>query len=388
MASAGAKIIIGLTGNIASGKSVVRKMLEHLGAYGIDADALTHRALAKGAPGYNPVIEQFGKIILGENREIDRKKLAAVVFSDPEALKALEMIIHPLVHQAVNYLISNAKQEVIVIEAIKLLESPLKEEVTTVWVIKASEKNQIARLAKKRGMSETEARLRLTNQSTLQDKLDQADVVIDNDGSFDDTWKQVCTAFRKLGSLSATQEPIAAQSARGEAPLSIDFSKANIEVCRGKPHQAKEIAALINRYSGSKKNLTREDIMEAFGEKAFMLLQADDVMVGIAGWQVENLVTCVDEILLAGGLEVGTAIKILMEEIEKDSIQLQAEAALVIAQPNISAEENTWNALGYKLQTTDSLKVAAWQEAATQSMRPGTVLLFKQLRLDRVLRPI
>src|SRR5574341_2224193 len=78
------KYVIGLTGNIATGKSVVRRMLEHLGAYGIDADALGHRAIAQGAPGYRPVLDTFGKWILGDDGQIDRAKLARVVFADTE----------------------------------------------------------------------------------------------------------------------------------------------------------------------------------------------------------------------------------------------------------------------------------------------------------------
>ena len=97
MSAAKKKFIIGLTGNIATGKSVVRKMLEHLGAYGIDADALSHRAISKGAPGYQPVVDEFGKYILDSEGSIDRGKLAKLVFSDTEALAKLEAIIHPFV---------------------------------------------------------------------------------------------------------------------------------------------------------------------------------------------------------------------------------------------------------------------------------------------------
>jgi dephospho-CoA kinase len=88
------KYVIGLTGNIATGKSVVRKMLEHLGAYGIDADALGHRAMAKGAPGYKPIVKTFGEWILGPDGQINRSRLGKIVFSDPEALAALESILH------------------------------------------------------------------------------------------------------------------------------------------------------------------------------------------------------------------------------------------------------------------------------------------------------
>ena len=112
------KYVIGLTGNIATGKSVVRRMLEHLGAYTIDADALSHRSISKGAPGYQPVLDTFGKWLIGKDGEIDRSKLGKLVFSDREALVQLEDIIHPLVNQAASMLIQRAIQPVVVVEAI------------------------------------------------------------------------------------------------------------------------------------------------------------------------------------------------------------------------------------------------------------------------------
>src|SRR5512136_2788018 len=107
------KFVIGLTGNIATGKSVVRKMLEHLGAYGIDADALAHRAIAKGSPGYQPVVNMFGSWVLAPDGQIDRGKLASVVFANLEAMQRLEKIVHPLVGKAVDILIRHSRQKVI-----------------------------------------------------------------------------------------------------------------------------------------------------------------------------------------------------------------------------------------------------------------------------------
>src|SRR4030095_12874930 len=127
------KYIIGLTGNIATGKSVVRRMLEHLGAYTIDADALAHRVISKGAPGYQPVLDKFGTWLLDKDGQINRTKLGHLVFADKDALKQLEEIIHPYVLQAIDILSRRASQTVIVVEAIKLLESDLRSHCDTIW---------------------------------------------------------------------------------------------------------------------------------------------------------------------------------------------------------------------------------------------------------------
>src|SRR5512143_3719523 len=180
------KFVIGLTGNIATGKSVVRKMLEHLGAYGIDADALGHRAIAKDAPGYRDALNTFGNWILGADGQIDRTRLAKVVFADPEALAQLEAIVHPLVRQAVDLLVRRSKQKVIVIEAIKLLEGPLRQACDNIWVTYTPKEVQIARLVQKRSMTRSMAYQRVDAQSPQIEQVKLANTVINNEGSFED----------------------------------------------------------------------------------------------------------------------------------------------------------------------------------------------------------
>ena len=104
------KYVIGLTGNIAVGKSVVRQMLQHLGAYTVDADGLVHQAMAPGAPAYQPVIDMFGRFILDDNKEINRTVLGGIAFTFPDALAKLEAITHPVVIQAISTLAGRAKQ--------------------------------------------------------------------------------------------------------------------------------------------------------------------------------------------------------------------------------------------------------------------------------------
>jgi dephospho-CoA kinase len=159
------KFVIGLTGNIATGKSVVRRMFEHLGAYTIDADALTHRTYAKGAPGYQQVIDQFGKWIVNKDGEIDRSKLGNLVFNDRDAMNQLEAIVHPWVRQAVEILIQRSRQPVVVIEAIKLLEGDLRKICNSIWVTNAPQEVQIERLIRKRGFTRERAVERIHMQS-------------------------------------------------------------------------------------------------------------------------------------------------------------------------------------------------------------------------------
>jgi dephospho-CoA kinase len=371
------KYVIGLTGNIATGKSVVRKMLEHLGAYGIDADALAHRVIAKGAPGYQPVVNIFGRWVLDEKAEIDRQKLGRLVFSDPEALEQLEKIIHPFVNQAIDLIVKRASQRTIVIEAIKLLETELAGDCDTLWTTYSPEKTQLARLMEKRGLAEAEALMRIRIQSPQQHKVDQATVIIHNSGSFEDTWRQVQAAWKVISPITDT------------APILIHkAAKKELVVRRGRPGDSQPIAALITRLSNGINPKTAEDVMAAFGEKAFLLLKMDKTLVGLAAWQVENLVARTTDIYVDSEISLPAALKTLMDEVERASQDLQCEASLLFLSPELSGQATIWRELGYENRSPDSLGIQAWQDAVKESMPANTNLFFKQLRHDRILRPI
>lgn len=383
------KTIIGLTGNIATGKTVVRRMLGHLGAYTIDADALTHRIMAPDGPGFKSILDQFGKFILGKDGTIDRKKLGSLVFADPEALASLEAIVHPYVRKAVDYMIRNAKQDVVVVEAIKLLESPLKDRADVIWVTTSSEDNQLVRLASKRGMTAVESRQRMDAQSPQSEKAAAADFVIKNDGTFEDTWKQVQSGWEELfpdtgAEVPETQVTEAVESGADLSAVKVEEMRAE----RAKPRQAEDIANFINRHNAKKDKLSRMDVMALFGEKAFMLLYTEQMLVGVVGWQVENLVARVDEVYIEETLDQGAALRTLMEAIEQASKELQAEALLVFVDPIQAADTSLWQPLDYMIHTIEQLEIDAWKEAARESQPPDTLIFFKQLRIDRILRPI
>ncbi len=374
------KYVIGLTGNIGTGKSVVRRMLEHLGAYGIDADALAHRAIGKGAPGYEMVLQQFGKWIVGEDGQIDRAKLGRIVFSDPAALKNLEDIVHPLVNQALDFIIRRVKHKVIVVEAIKLFESDLVHVCDRFWVTYAPHDVQLKRLVNKRKMSEADAWQRILNQQPQEEKIKKAHVVIKNIGSVEDTWKMVYAAWNKIGAPAAvtTETPQRkVQSLMGE-----------LTVTRGNPSNAQEIAALYNRLSSGGKKMSRVDVVEAFGEKAFLILRTSDKVVGLIGWQVENLVARTTDLIFDPALKLEKAVPLLVDEMERASKELQCEASLMFITPSLASEQKIWIEMGYEHRSPQTLGVMAWQEAARESMPTGSVLFFKQLRTDRILRPI
>ncbi len=374
------KTVIGLTGNIGTGKSVVRRMLEHLGAYGIDADQLSHRAIAKGGPAYQQVLDVFGKFILAVDGEIDRSRLARVVFNNPEALATLEAIVHPMVEQAVDHLVRRATQPVIVIEAIKLLESSLHKSCDSIWAVYASPEVQIARLVLNRGITEEDARQRIAAQSSQEAKIAAAQVVIKNSQSYEDTWNQVVAAWKK--SIKAEER------ATGPLATGEKAQKGEISIQRGGPRHCQEIADLINRFRAGNTNLTSDDIMAAFGEKAFLILKSGDTAIGVIGWQVENLVSRTTDIVLDPSIPVEKTLPVMIREMEKASRDLQSEAALLFLHPDLAQHEKLLHELGYDPREAESLGVLAWQEAAQESMSTGVQLFFKQLRVDRVLHPI
>jgi dephospho-CoA kinase len=190
--------LIGLTGNIATGKSTVRHMLERLGARGIDADALAHQVMEPDTPVWQAVVEAFGREILRPKGWIDRRKLGRLVFAAPEALERLEAIVHPAVIARVEELITQATEPVVVIEAIKLIEAGMHENLDALWVVTCRPEQQLARLLAQGRLSEAEARGRIAAQPPVEAKLALADVVIDNSGPVEETWAQVKQAWERI----------------------------------------------------------------------------------------------------------------------------------------------------------------------------------------------
>jgi dephospho-CoA kinase len=187
----GRRFLIGLTGNIATGKSAVAHMLFGMGARVIDADQVAHEVMQPGSPAYLPVIDTFGSEILAADGTIDRTRLGAIVFRDPAALQRLEAAVHPATIAEVSRRIADAKESVVVVEAIKLIEAGMHRAYDALWVVTAPRSVQIQRLVSTRGLSESEAALRVDAQPPQAEKAALADVVLVNDGDLDDLLRRV-----------------------------------------------------------------------------------------------------------------------------------------------------------------------------------------------------
>jgi len=186
---------IGLTGPIGAGKSTVAQMLRELGAKVIDADAIVHQEQSRGTLGYTAIVQQFGTHVLGEDREIDRKKLAEEVFGDPRKLEQLERIIHPrVVARVLEARAMLADDAILVVEAIKLLDSVMRGSYDEIWVVLAPRDVMMERL-RERGMSAGEAEARLRHQRSDAEFRARAHVVIESAGDREATRTQVRAAY-------------------------------------------------------------------------------------------------------------------------------------------------------------------------------------------------
>ena len=190
---------VGLTGGVASGKSTVSGILRQLGAVVIDADALAREVIEPGTPGLAAVVGEFGPEILTDDGDLDRARLGALVFADPDRRAALEAIVHPLVRARAAELEQAAPPGRIVVSDIPLLvETGQAGDFDAVVVVDVPEELQVARAVRERGWSEDEARARVVAQGSRSDRLAVATYVVDNTGTLEDLRHRVTEVFEEL----------------------------------------------------------------------------------------------------------------------------------------------------------------------------------------------
>jgi dephospho-CoA kinase len=192
---------VALTGGIATGKTHVRAEFERLGVPTIDADKLARDAVADGSPGLKAVISRFGHGVLDDTGALDRRKLGSIVFQDPVARRDLEDIIHPAVRRAIDDWFASLKDKTprFAIADIPLLfETARQREFDVVIVAECAPSTQITRVMARDGVSKSDARARVAAQMPTEEKVRRADHVINTDGSFEETNRQVRRVFDAL----------------------------------------------------------------------------------------------------------------------------------------------------------------------------------------------
>jgi dephospho-CoA kinase len=195
-------ILVGLTGGIGSGKSTVGALLAARGAVVIDADLITRLVQRRGSPVLDQLADRFGPQIISDDGSLDRPALAAIAFADPDALKDLNGIVHPAVRHEMNRQVAEqvATDRIVILDIPLLTENP-RDGLQGVIVVDVPVEVQVERLVRSRGFDEQDARARIARQATREQRLERADLVIDNGGDLDALIDEVDRAWQWLTSL-------------------------------------------------------------------------------------------------------------------------------------------------------------------------------------------
>lgn len=377
----GDKYIIGLTGNIATGKSTVARMLERLGAKVIDADRLVHWLLDKDKALKNSIVREFGSDILDENGRIVRKRLAAKVFGKPDALRRLEGLVHPRVIELTKWLINRADEKVIVVEAIKLIEAGMHADCDALWVVTCSRDEQLRRLVENRKMSPQEALIRIRAQPPQELKIALADVVIHNESDLGATWEQVKKEWEKVcQALKAKKVP--------EAPEPEKYpERAEAEIVARKAVR-QDLAALAQVMSeASGKEIPEDEALMRLLEKGYILALSGDRPVGALGWLAENLVASIEDVFISPDFPAAKVLPAMLDAMEEEACTLLCEVAMVALRPDDPSGE-IYERSGYQRQDDLDNLYKAWREAAAQLLKDGGQLYLKRLREEIITKPI
>ncbi len=411
------KLIIGLTGNIATGKSTVMKIVAEKGALTLDADKIVHHILENDASMQAAIAVAFGSDVRRKDGSIDRAKLAAIVFSDPAALRDLELMLHPAVRVDLIERISRSDAGIVMIEAIKLLDGSLKEMCRTIWVTSCQPKRQIERLMICRGLDDESAVLRVNAQSSQEEKIAQADVVIDTGGTLGDTREQVDAAWEDLFAEppnlpelevaaeeteaeveapptnlaeSTAAEPAVAElvSEPPAAAEESDSAPANetgdVLVRRAKPSDLPAVLLLIRRATDNQVKMKRAELLMAMSERSYFIGQRGTEISAVMGYAVDSGLAHIQEMFIYPPENAGTIGAAVFAELEKSANQHFCEG--LFAYPPQNSDEKLMIMLkdaGMEKRDFDDLP-RVWKKATLEFQPPDTALLAKTLRDIRI----
>lgn len=399
------KLIVGLTGNIATGKSAVMRLAAERDALTIDADKVVHEIMATDEEMQAALGVAFGEKVRREDGRIDRRTLGNIVFNDPIALQDLETMIHPAVRLSIAKKITESEQTVIFIEAIKLLEGGLAEVCHQTWVTRCSQQRQLDRLRICRGMDTGDAAARIKAQPPQEEKVAQADVVIDTNGTMRDTEAQFEMAWRLLPNPAevptarlavppppqdripkrAATDGDETQTAVSDAPpptasgviAAPTDAPDGLEVRRAKPSDIPGLLLLIQRATDGAKKMKRAELLMALSERGYFIGQVGSEISTVMGSSIDSQVARVDEIYVYPQEMIGMTGTAVLREIERSAFNHMCQLILVFIPENASDElRQLFVDAGYGYEPKEAL-ARNWQMALEESQPEGTEYLLK-----------
>ena len=382
------KIVIGLTGNIATGKSIVMRMLQELGAMPIDADKLVHQLMQKGGPVYQAIVEEFGKYVLDEKGQISRPRLGKIVFSQPNALARLEALTHPSVIKEVKRLVAEVKSPVVVIEAIKLFESGLADECQSVWVVTAPPEMQLRRLVERRRMAPDQAKQRIRAQGSQREKAIKADIIIDNSGALVKTWQIVKKHYTDLVEANRPVQVAPEPEPVEAAPTPAPENSASLVIRRAKRDDLGGMSKLISTATGGTIDPDISDMMESLFSRAYLVALSGGQIVGMVGWQTENLVAGLQDFYMIKESLWSTVAEKMLSKVEEEVDSLSCEVALVFVLNQAGQKPIEFLESQSYERAESSTLIPDWREAAVEWQPESSILLYKKLREQRIMVPM
>ncbi len=429
------KLIVGLTGNIATGKSAIMRMADDMGAYLIDADHVVHELMNKDSNVQAAIAVAFGAGVRWEDGRIKRKELGKIVFNDPQALKDLESMVHPAVHRVIDQRILASEQNIIFIEAIKLLEGNLADVCHTVWVTRCSPQRQLERLRICRGLETEDAKNRIKAQSPQEEKVAQADVVIDTNGLMKDTELQFNMAWNRLPDPATAEvktrlpipdeppipgtaelveerppeetEPEAkAEPASSKASAPKDDLKSKIaalkastqaksttetatpsadeeshdvavQVRRARPSDIPSILLLIQKATDGRIKMKRAELLMALSERGYFIGQVGSEISAVVGYHMDSQVASIDEIFIHPPEMTAVTAVAVLKEIQQSAFNHMAQIVVAFLPPETPAELlQIFTDAGFNAEEKSSL-AKNWQAAIDEAQPEGTDFVIK-----------
>lgn len=393
------KTIVGLTGNIATGKSAIMKMAAERGALTLDADKIVHEIMDNDPSMQAAIAVAFGPEVRKENGLIDRPALASIVFSDPDALRDLELMMHPAVRQAVRERIDESDADVVFVEAIKLLEGELVDLCDQVWVTRCPARVQIERLMVCRGLDDETAGVRVNAQGAQEAKVARADVVIDTDGTMAETRQQFELAWERLPAPGETPvepepepepevetepgaeaEPEPAPAGEGDADVDV-----TVTVRRARPSDIPAILLLMNRATDGAVKMKRSELLMSFSERSYLIGQVGTDINTVVGWNTDSTTAArIEKVYVHPLATAAVTVPHLLDEIEASATELICEVVFAFLPYDVPDEiRGVFTTAGYEVMEKAQMR-RAWQEVVAEGQPDDTFIMAKVLRDIRV----